>query len=293
MRFGPALAITACLCLAATGLASGEARTRLLGVYGWDMTANWFGGFSAIAMDADGAGFLALTDRSYLVRATMRREGGRIAGVTAEWATPLQSSAGRSLTGRIHDSEGLALAPDGSFYVSFEGVHRVVHYPAPDHPARVLTGRRLFRGLGLNKSLEALARDADGTLYALPEGRDAKGAIPVFRGTGGNWSVAFTLPARGGFLPVGADFGPDGRFYLLERDFTLLGFRSRLRRWEITTDGPAGETTLLQTAAGSHDNLEGISVWRGHDGRLRATMIADDNFRAFQRTELVEYALPE
>ena len=97
----------------------------------------------------------------------------------------------------------------------------------------------------------------------------------------------------GGFLPVSADIGPDGRFYLLERNFGLFGFRSRLRRWELTEKGPVGEQTLLQTSSGRHDNLEGLSVWRDHSGSLRATMISDDNFRSLQRTELVEYALPD
>jgi hypothetical protein len=91
---------------------------------------------------------------------------------------------------------------------------------------------------------------------------------------------------------VDADFGPDGRFYLLERDLTLLGFRSRLRRWDITAEGPGNEVTLFQTAAGTHDNLEGLSIWRDSTGGLRATMISDDNFLPLQRTELVEYALP-
>lgn len=40
-----------------------------------------------------------------------------------------------------------------------------------------------------------------------------------------------------------------------------------------------------------HDNLEGISVWQDPDGRIRLTMISDDNFMVFQRTEIVEYAV--
>jgi hypothetical protein len=48
---------------------------------------------------------------------------------------------------------------------------------------------------------------------------------------------------------------------------------------------------LVDTPAGTHDNLEGLSVWRGPRG-LVATMISDDNFRFFQTTEIVEYALP-
>ena len=42
-----------------------------------------------------------------------------------------------------------------------------------------------------------------------------------------------------------------------------------------------------------HDNLEGLAVWRDDSGAIRLTMISDDNFNLLQRTELVEYAVPE
>ena len=47
------------------------------------------------------------------------------------------------------------------------------------------------------------------------------------------------------------------------------------------------------SAAGEHDNLEGIAVWRDRNGDIRITMISDDNYRAFQRTEFVEYRVVE
>ena len=81
-----------------------------------------------------------------------------------------------------------------------------------------------------------------------------------------------------------------GRLYLLERDFAGIGFRSRVRRF--APDG-TGEEVLLETGIGVHDNLEGISVWRDDLSRIRLTMVSDDNFRFFQRTEFVEYALGE
>ena len=83
--------------------------------------------------------------------------------------------------------------------------------------------------------------------------------------------------------------GPDGRLYVLERDFTGLGFRSRLRRLNI--DG-SGEEILLTTATGTHDNLEGLDVWADAEG-LRATMISDDNRYFFQETQFVDYRLPD
>ena len=66
-----------------------------------------------------------------------------------------------------------------------------------------------------------------------------------------------------------------------------------MRRWDITDKGAINEVTLLESSTGVHDNLEGLSVWRDPTGTLRATMVSDDNFKALQRTELVEYTLPE
>lgn len=95
-------------------------------------------------------------------------------------------------------------------------------------------------------------------------------------------------------MPVAADFGPDGRLYLLERDFRGIGgFASRLRRFDLTERGFDGETTLFQTPFSLHDNLEGLSIWRDAQGGLRATMISDDNFLFVQQTQIVEHRLPD
>lgn len=268
-------------------------QARFLGSYDWKLNQPWFGGFSALKITNHGSAMTVLSDRATLVTARIRRDRNAIVAISAERADGLRASTGKALRGRVGDSEGLAVAADGARYVSFEGTARVARYARPDGRAEVLPRPKAFRKLPLNKSLETLAIDHRGHLYTLPErALDKQGQIPVWRWNGRRWSRPFSLPPMGGFLPVDADFDPHGRFYLLERDLTLLGFRSRLRRWDITADGPVNEVTLLQTRAGTHDNLEGLSIWRADDGSLRATMVSDDNFLSLQRTELVEYALP-
>jgi hypothetical protein len=142
----------------------------------------------------------------------------------------------------------------------------------------------------INSSLEALAIGADGALYTIPErsGR-ANRPFPVYRFQNGRWDIPFTIPRRDAHLIAGADIGPDGLFYVLERDFTGIGFRTRVRRFAL--DG-MGEETLIDTGNATHDNLEGISVWDDGIG-LRITMISDDNFRFFQHTEIVEYRVTD
>ncbi|KIC22671.1 MULTISPECIES: esterase-like activity of phytase family protein [unclassified Leisingera] len=292
------LAVAAAAGLAAAGYAASrplaaDSTAQYLGSYTWTLKKPWFGGFSALKITDGGRAMVVLSDRATLVTTDIQRKGGRISGITARTAHRLRASTGKTLRGFAGDSEGLAIAPDGSRYISFEGAARVARYRRPDSRAKVLPRPKGFRKLPPNKSLETLAINARGHLYTLPErAYDKHGQIPVWRWNGRRWSRPFSLPPRGGFLPVDADFGPDGRFYLLERDLTLLGFRSRLRRWDITDSGLENETVLLQTGPGTHDNLEGLSVWTDASGRMRATMVSDDNFLPVQRTELVEYALP-
>ncbi|MCL6282399.1 esterase-like activity of phytase family protein [Ruegeria sp. 2012CJ41-6] len=264
------------------------------GSYRWIAKAPWFGGFSGIEMSDDGMSMLALSDRSILVSAKLRREDGRVSGAEVTSANWVRSSKNKPLLGRAGDSEGLAVAPDGGHYISFEGVHRLARYADPESRSEVLPRPNAFKHLAGNGSFEPLAIDDQGRLYTMPESsRAVDGTIPVYRWDGKRWSTPFKLPPRGDYLPVGADFGPDGRLYVLERATGALGFRSRLRRWTVSDTAATQEETILDTRAGTHENLEGVSIWRDAKGKLRATMISDDNFVFFLRTEIVEYTLPE
>ncbi|MFP4327771.1 MAG: esterase-like activity of phytase family protein [Paracoccaceae bacterium] len=286
---GVLLAITAGL----LGAGPSEGPARLVSVTPWQIDDPRFGGFSGLELDATGTRMTAVSDRGHRLDAMLRREGGRIAGLEAARFSALTDSGGRSLKGRGSDAEGLARREDGPLFVSFEGVHRVLAYPTPA-AARRLPRPAAFDRLQSNSALEALAIDRRGWLYTLPErsGRPDR-PFPVFRYRDGAWDTPFSVKRRDGFLPVGADIGPDGRFYLLERDFTGLGFRTRIRRFTLTETALTGEEVLLTTGTGTHDNLEGLAVWRDADGLIRLTMVSDDNFRFFQRNQIVEYALEE
>ncbi len=256
-----------------------------------------FGGFSGIALTPDGLGFTALSDRGAYTTGRIVRDGaGRITGVNAAPIRRLRGAGAGPLAADRADSEGLAIDRDGTVYISFEGrrAARVLRYATIDGPAENLPVPEAFKRMQLNSALEALAIAADGTLYTLPE-RSGGVAVPfpVWRFRGGAWEQPFDVPRRDEFLPVGADIGPDGRFYLLERDLRgIAGFASRLRRFRVTDRALVDEVVLIETAAGTHDNLEGVSVWRGAQG-LVATMVSDDNFKFFQSTQIVEYRLPD
>ncbi len=267
-----------------------------VGRYTWREPWEGFGGFSALELDPDGLGFTALSDRIVLVRGQLSRgASGAVEGVEAGPPAPLLDIEGAPLRGARADSEGLAIAPDGTTWISFEGLARVRVEGRDGAPPSLLPSHPDFERLRGNAALEALAVDGRGRLWTLPEAPPrGERDFAVYCFDGDAWQVAFRLPARDGFDPVGADIGPDGRLTVLERDFTGLGFRSRIRR--VGLDG-TGEEVLLTTATGTHDNLEGIAVWRDEAGRwgggLRATLLSDDNQRFLQRTEFVDYRLPD
>ncbi|MDQ2095638.1 esterase-like activity of phytase family protein [Rhodalgimonas zhirmunskyi] len=290
--FGALLAMS--LGWAVHARSGGAGAAIYLGSWSWWMEGEDFGGWSALELSENGREFTAVSDRGHVISGRIARNGGMIASVTAGPIHGLRDETGARLRGFRGDSEGLAIGPDGALYISFEGAHRVGRYATPDSAAEWLPRAPGFKELQSNSSLEALAIDARGTLYTLPErsGRITR-PFPLYRWKNGSWDAKLRLPRRGNFLAVGADFGPDGRLYLLERDFAGIGFRTRVRRFEIEGDKLTHETELLQTSTGQHDNLEGLSVWRDQGGRIRLTMISDDNYRFFQRTEFVEYAVPE
>ncbi|MDO6523064.1 esterase-like activity of phytase family protein [Shimia thalassica] len=269
-----------------------QGRAQLVSVTKWQEAQGWFGGFSGLEISEDGTEFIALSDRSHFAKGTFRREDGEIVGVVLQNHKRLLDSQGNAPSSKLKDSEGLAHRAGGPYFVSFEGRHRVESYAALGQRAHILPKGEFFENFRLNGSLEALAIDEKGILFALSEepiGAENQAQVLVFRN--GKWDVPFSIPRSEGFKPVGADFGPDGRFYLLERGFNGLGFRSRVRRFDYENGRFSREVELLRTITGEHDNLEGLAVWQDEEGAIRLTMISDDNFRFIQRTEIVEYVV--
>lgn len=279
----------------AGGQAAAGAGAEFVAATAWRLDDPRFGGFSGIELSADGSRFTALSDRGSWASGTITRDaGGAIAGIVLGTLHPLRDAQGRRLEHTTTDSEGLAIAPDGTACVSFERPAQVLCYAGGlAGRAHRLPAPPAFARMPANGALEALAVDGAGRLYTLPEDRAAGRAdFPVHRFEGGSWSRPFSIPRRGRFLPVGADFGPDGRLYILERAFFgPAGFRSRVRAFTLAPHGIAQEETVLLSPLGRHGNLEGIAVWRDGTGPIRLTMVADDNFLFFQRNEIVEYRL--
>ncbi len=260
---------------------------------GWRMSDDRFGGFSSLEVTQDGTTFVTTTDKGTFAEGNLIRSRGQLRAVENVRLSPINDAKGEPLRTWRTDAEGLAIAPNGRLYISFEGLHKVSEYRSITSAATDLPQHRFFPGFQRNSSLEALAVDAQGRLYTMPErSGDLNRPFDIFRYANGRWERRFKLSRSGGFLPVGADFGPDGRLYILERKFLgVAGFSTRVRSFTLGGAALQDEKVLLETLPGTHDNLEGIAVWQNEVGNLRVTMISDNNFNVFQRTEFVEYRL--
>lgn len=291
------LAVTCLIALSGTDLNAGPgAPATLISRFVWEAEGVYFGGFSALELEADGRSFVALSDRGRITSGQIRRAAdGRITGIEAAPLQHLKNTNDRPLAGLLADSEGLALALDGSLFLSFEGTHRVWHYASMDAVPTTLPEHADFKTMIPNGSLEALAIAPDGALYTLPErSGHLTSPFPVYRFQNGIWQQPFSLPRQDGFLPVGADFDDEGRLYLLERQWVgIRGFTSRVRRFTLTELEISAPETLFESRPGQYDNLEGLAVWRAPNGHIRLTMISDDNFNFFQVTEIIEYEVKE
>lgn len=260
--------------------------------YTWAGPTKEYGGFSGIEVSDDGMRFTTIGDKGVIVDGVFKRYGPRISGIKP-MLQKVRDRKGTPVSKSRSDAEGLAIGSDGRAYISFENRHRVRAYQQVGGPAQKVPKHPNFKRFSRNNGLEALAISTTGALFALPE-QTFNSTIPIYRYAGGRWSQPFHIPAIASFKAVGADFGPDGKFYVLERSFkSVFGFGSQVRRFEISDDHISDGEVILRTPAGTHGNLEGIALWRDARGDIRLTMIADDNFNFFQRSEFVEYRLKQ
>lgn len=289
------LALGAALALAALFL-SGRPEAPLPLLWRTDVKPLGVEGLSALWMAPDGGRLIALSDRSFALSAQVGRDAeGRITSLTEEGRWPLRLPRGPGAREVPIDTEGIALGRGGAIFVSAEGPARILRLDSPGAEARLVARPDAFDNMHPNGALEALAIGPDGALYTLPETPEAgTRGFPLYRRAGREWSVLATLPAQGGMAPVGADVGPDGRLYILYRDFSpLRGFSSLLQRHTIGPDTVGAAETLLHSGFGQLGNLEGVSVWRAADGGLVASMVTDDNGLFVQDAELIEMHLPD
>lgn len=287
-----ALSVLAALAGAA-GLAARLLLPAAVTALPWSMPLEHFGGWSGIDTGPDGREFVAISDRGSIAFGSLERENGRLSGISVRTIGPIGSDMGPWSTSFAQDTEGVSLQADGALVISHEGFARILRHHAPAPPERILQPLA-FQQMLANRSLEAVAVTPEGLILTLPEIPDDARSYPVFTHDGERWDQPFSLARDGWWRAVGADIGPDGRLYLLERQFLWIGFNTRIRRFDLSApERPLRGETLYHSPLWRHGNLEGMGIWQDSSGRMRAIMVSDDNFLPFLPTEIVEVLLPE
>jgi hypothetical protein len=267
-----------------------------------------FGGLSSFRVAADGARFIAASDKGWWLKGRITYEGRRPTGIVEAEMAAMLGPDGGTLAGRgWYDTESIA-EDGGTLYVGIERVNRIVRFDygkdgllARAQPIEVPPG---VRALPNNKGLEALVfvprnLPLGGTLIAISErGLDKSGNNLAFL-IGGPRPGTFTVKRIADFDISDAALLPGGGgLLLLERKFSWTsGLFIRIRRLALSdvrpgalVDGPV----LFEADLGYEiDNMEGLSVHRTAGGETVLTLISDDNFSMLQRTLLLQFTLTE
>ncbi|MGQ0664570.1 MAG: esterase-like activity of phytase family protein [Pseudomonadota bacterium] len=257
-----------------------------------------FGGWSGLRVSAEGAKLTAVSDHGYWLDATLvyDRDGGLADLREARLGALMPIDGPRA---RRADAEALAVAPDGSFLVSFEGRHRLALYPPADPPF-ALASRPLpippeIADAPRNGGLEAIEWLAGGPIFALAEELYEDGDHVGWIGDERGWAK-LRYRATPGFQPTDAVQLPHGDVLVLERRFSALGgFAARIAR-VARSDIRSGARLAGQEVARLEpptlaDNFEGIAVARGSRGETLVYVVSDDNFIVLQRTLLLMFEL--
>lgn len=288
MRPGPVAGLILALVVPVKSVA---AQLEHVGTFFWQ--AEVASGLSGIEVAPDGVSFEMVSDRGWLIAGRFERDGGRIVGLAVDRYVPLLTSDGFPVSAypdnAWSDAEGIAVLPDGTRYVSFERGAHVRRYDVAGGRATIVVDHPSFDDYAENRQLEAIAVDPEARIVAIPEqAHRSTRAFPVYRLDDAGWTVVGRIAPEGRFAIVGADYGPDGRLYVLERAH-ILGrwWRSRIRRF----DAPGGAGEVLWTSRhGAFHNLEGIAVWSDGDAFV-ITLVSDDNLRSSEPAQFVELRL--
>jgi hypothetical protein len=269
-----------------------------------DSAAKDFGGLSGLRVAADGANFLAVTDKGNWLRGRIVYRGASPIAIADAEMAPILGPDGRTLRSRgWYDTEALAME-DGVAYVGIERVNQIVRFDiandglrARGQPLAVPPGMKLLPHNQSIECVEAAPKTGPlaGSLVSISErGLDSGGNLMGFivGGAGG----VFSLKRTDEFDVSDCAATPDGRLLVLERRFSWTrGLAIRIRAVPFSAIKPGalvdGAELIAADMGFQIDNMEGLSVHRDASGALVLTLISDDNFSPLQRNLLLQFTL--
>lgn len=270
-----------------------------------------FGGLSGMAFTGADQRLAFVSDAGWFISGQLiYDEAGVMRELVGVQVDAIQNSKGDALPrAYVRDAEAVTpILRDGSIAavrVGFENLTRVADFDVidgrPGGPAREIQIPDWLTSLRTNESLEAvcIAPDASpvaGSTMLITEGDEtADGNLAAYM-RGNQDRGEFEIIKTPGLNPTDCAFLPDGDMLLLERGTGLLGFVMQIRRIDATDVQPSqairGEV-ILTASGGAIDNMEGIAVHTAPTGETRFTIVSDDNYNDWERTLLLEFALPD
>jgi hypothetical protein len=275
---------------------------RLTYLAGFVLTseAKTFGGLSGASLSADGGALTAVADIGVWFRLALRYDAtGRLTGAAGGDSGRLKDKHGKPLTGKhVGDAESITRAADGSYYVTFEGWHRLWRYQAASDPLRAAAKSvRAPKGMAAlpgNEGVEAATQLPDGRFLLLSEGGfTGNGDLRGWVGDGKRWAD-LTLAPTGAFKPTDLTVLPTGDVLLLERSVSLFGgFAARLSVIRTAAISPgarlAGQELAIIESPLPVDNFEAAAARAAPDGSVLIYLLSDNNFNEMERTLLLQF----
>ncbi len=268
-----------------------------------------FGGLSAIGFAGTDGKLVMVSDRGHFVSGQLIYDGaGAPLSLVGVGITPIQNSKGADLPRAFaRDAEALTIIerPDDKSVVrvGFENLTRVADFHlengVPVGPATDVTIPDWLTATRTNESLEAVclappASPVAGSTLLLTEGVvDNDGAHSGWL-LGKSDKGPMSYRSGGGTDPTDCAFLPNGDLLVLERGVALVNFAVRLVRVPAAEVKPGAEMqgeVLYQGVGGDLDNMEGLAVHQAN-GETRITLVSDNNFNDWERSLLLEFALP-
>lgn len=266
------------------------------------------GGMSSIRMLPDRQSFIGVMDTGYWFSGRFKRDSaGRLADISDFRISPLLGEGAAPLEEKwVSDAEAIAVRDD-DVLVGFERDHRILAYPRRDPEGSGAIARLPLpfpvEELRMNSGIETVAvSPASGPLagatVAVSE-MSINGAGDIYAGIlDGSERGTFFVRRNPPFAISDGAFLPNGDLLLLERSFSLLeGLQVRIRRVAGDTIRPGatvdGDAIFEASLGDQVDNMEGISVDRGADGRIYVLLVSDDNNSILQRNLFLEFRLAE
>lgn len=269
-----------------------------------------FGGLSGVAFPGSEGRVVFVSDQGKFVSGELiYDEANRPLGLVGVTMSAIQNSKGVDLPRRFaRDAEAVYVVDRGdgptAVRVGFENLTRVADFAlvdgVPEGAAREITIPDWLSETRTNESLEAVciappASPIAGSTLLVTEDVDAQDGQHSAWLLGRNDRGPLSYAVSPGVNPTDCAFLPNGDLLVLERGTSFLSFTMLLKRVpaaEVKPGAAMQGDVLLSAAGGDIDNMEGLAVHTSPDGETRITLVSDNNFNDWERTLLLEFALP-